>query len=715
MKKLKVNKKYYCRGFSTVELMLVLPIIIGLILMTNTMLTHMATTKRNNQVADQIKTYQKEAVMYLTDNDRNIMLQMLNGQNSLVIPATGNIGYLHNGEAPVLALGQAPCLYITRDSTSQELDATIKAYLIFGNSASIVKSLTLKDAMAIAHTLDGAAGVMVPDSNGFKVRGLNFNDDLRFSYDLDIGKQCEFSGGRGAIGISDNSIIVDLTQDKNFFQQMVNMNKKNNPNEIPPKNPSLQKSGDADAVAMRTNLYLDNVTSEASTRKETYCSATDIPRDANEFCLDFASSKNYELVPGSCSWYTSVMQDNGTCLSTAKGNYIQRVMGCQNTSFGDANGACDPIKDNKRLVDGTARWSNVRMQDNQCYADAVANYQLQNCDFKCRNFFWGIYLCNNEIDALCINKGKVNLPFPKVDQNNYVHGQLQSQGCYMEVNCRSVLYGENMATGFVTPNSFGEGSSLTCKTVAKDLSPDSINQLGYLSGGSTITDAIPRTTEIPAQHRYRSLRLGHGSDGYGVTLKSDAPSGAAIRTSKLNINHAGIQTGVIGLDSHAVSYTNICNSNELGKIVQQNSDVNNYIQAQYRCSYSQFACPHGNYCYLPVKSASNKYIFNNLQQLATCPDNLVVDPNQPTESVDSNVKCPDLSSKGYSINTSVHGEMVGCYQTKNENIAFCTSYQTLCTYKDKSGALIPYPVFALKILQCMAKSNTFVVKDFINN
>lgn len=709
------SKKTHCYGFSAVELMLVLPIIIGLILMTNIMLTHMATSKRNNQVADQIKTYKKAATMYLTDNYRNIMLQMLNGQNSLVIPATGNIGYLHYGEVPALALGQVPCLYIMRDTNSQGLGATIKAYLIFGNSASKVKALTHTDALMIAHALGGTAGVMVPDNTGFKVHGLNFNADLRFSYDLDIGKQCGFSDGHGASGIQDNSIIIDLTEDKNFFLQMVNINKNYNPNEIPPQNPSLQKSGDNDAAAMRTNLYLDNVISESSTKKETYCSATEISQDANDFCLNFARDKGYELVPGSCSWDTSVMQDDGRCLSTVKGNYIQRIMGCQNSDFGDAGVACDPIKENRRLVNGTARWSNKRLQDNQCYADAVANYQAQNCDFKCSKFLVGIYFCGNEIDDLCTNKDRGNLPFPKVDQNDYVHGQLQSHGCYMQIACRSYLYGDNMATGFVTPNSFGEGMPLTCKTISTSLSTDSINSLGDISGGSTITKALPRIIQTPAQHRYRSLRLGNGNDGYGVTLKSDAPNGAAVTTSKLNINHAGIQTGIIGLDSHAVSYANTCNPNELGKIVQQNSGVNNYVEAQYRCTFSPIACQSSDYCYLPVKSASNKYIFTNLQQLATCPDDWVVDPNQPEGSVEGKVKCPDLSSVGYSLYIGLHGEMIGCYSSKMENVSFCPSYQTLCTYRDRNGTLIPYPVAALKALLCMAKSNTFVVNDYTQN
>jgi hypothetical protein len=697
-----INRKVY--GFSILELILVLPLIIGLILITNTMLTQLAIHKKNNQIADQIKADQKAALMYLTDNYRNIMQEMSNGQNYLVIPAVGSSGYLYHGQTPELALGQIPCLYITRDVNNQNLDAAIKAYLLFGNSQVNAAALNLKEATAIAHLLNGNAGVMVPEGNSFKVIGLNFDPMLRISYDLDIGKQCGFSGGGGISGIQDNSIIVDLTQDRNFFAQIVNISSSNKQNEIPPRNPSLQKTGDVDAVAMRTNLYLDNVISESSTKQETYCSAAGIALDPNSFCLDFARVHGYELVPGSCSWDNSVMQDNGKCLSSAKGDYIQKIMGCQNSNFGDASLACNLIVENERLVSDTARWTNIRLENNQCYADAVANYQAQTCDFKCTETLFKIYYCNAEISALCTNKGAGNLPFPKVDQNGYIHGQLQANGCYMEVACRSAFSGDNIATGFVTPIASGANIPLMCKTVVASLSPDSINQLGYIVGGFAITEALPRNIEIPAVHRYRKLRLGNG-----------APNGTAITTSRLDINHAGIQTGMIGLDSHSVSSASACNSTELGKIIQQHSGNNNYIQAQYRCTYSKIACSSGTYCYLPVKSASNKYLFKNLQHLATCPDNLVVDPNQPKENIDINVKCPNLSNQGYSLDTDVHGEMVNCYNSLAANISFCPSYQTLCTYKDHNGTLISYSIDALKGLLCMVKSNTFVIDNYIPN
>lgn len=700
MKNLNSHNDYYkTAGYSAIELLFVLVIIIGLILMTNSMLFVMARSRHNNQIADQVKVYQKAAVMYLTDNYREIVLHILQTGNNEVIQAGGNAGYLYNGVMPELSTGLAPCLYILKDD-KKTLDANIKAYLIFGHVSGKLKALSFKDAIAVSNAIGGSAGVMVPTANGFKVQGLNFNSDLRFDYNLDIGAKCGFSGGHGAIGIPDNSIIIDLTADNNFFQQLVSTINPNNDNIPPPKNPSLQKSGGPDATGMRTNLYLDNVISESRTEISYYCDASkaSLRSNADAICQRYANDNIYVVVSGSSYWYSSVKTGEQTCTGTAKANFTRVVSSytCDGVNLGDPN-----TYNNASSKPGfvSAKWSVSTLNGDQCTAiDKVS--------------LCGQYISTMNTAGDCHWKNISCLPGQMMHTDgcqgsggrDYMCGSCSTGGDPMDHNACW-----NQFCGAPYSNDFGP-------TTVAAVTVNTSQSLGEMTCGTDTFEAEKSTNNIPEQHRYRGLNFGDGAvQGQKVQIKSDATTGAALDTSVLKINHAGIQSGVIGLASHTVSFGDVCQSTELGKIVQQNSSTRNDIQAQLRCTFSPVSCSEPGYCYLPVKSASREIHFSKEQQIASCPDELVLDANQPNDLFDSNVKCPDLSDQNYTLIQSIHEESYGCYTSSMSGIKFCNSIESVCTYKDNNGNTITNPMTALLGIQCVAKNNIFVVDNYKQN
>jgi hypothetical protein len=715
------NKILVCynknKGFSAIELLFVLPLVIGLLLITHKFINVISSNRKDNQVADQIRVYQKSAVMYINSNYRDLVIKIYNSNQNQIIPGGGNVGYLHEGINSVLSNGQSSCLYITKDPNEMpDMDSKINAYLLFGDAKNNAKHLTYKEAMSIANSVGGSTGVMVPENNGFAVQGANFNENLRFPYDLQLGTACGFIGGHGAIGVPDYSIIIDLTSDSNFFQQLIPVGEKSQNNLPPAENPSLQRLGNSDSVSMRTNIYLDNIINEQTTKHETYCSAPDTKENPIDSCNKFASDNGYELVQGSCQWNSSVMQQDGNCLSTAKGSYIQQVWGCENSDFGNAGNYCPAKLNNETLVAGTARWVGKTKAGNQCQAQAVAEYQSISCDFSCTPYSGGhnIYFCGDAINKICTSMGNNLWP---TATGTTLKGQLQADGnCLIQkLWCRNTAdnYGGPVTTE-VPPNYSGGTNTQVCGTGTTGLTPDSTISLGYITGGSKETAPIPRTIIIPDDHRYRSLKFGAGGNNKTISVKSDAPNGTPQETSILAINHAGIQAGFIGVVSHNVNLGDSCQSTELGKIVQEGSTLND-LQSQFRCTYSPVSCNGNGYCYLPVKTESKNIHFNNAVNYAECPNSLVLDNNQPPEFLQSNFQCPNMSNIGYNyINNdkNPHRENTGCFQSGTSGVTFCSSVKSLCYYSNKNGQSVSQPISAILGIKCVAKNTIFVIDGY---
>lgn len=703
-----VQKANINKGFSALELMLVLPIVVGLIVFVHEFNLVIFKAKQNNQISDQVKIYEKAAVMYLDNNYRNIVLQMKNAGNDVIVPSDEIFADLPPGIAPTLKHGEIPCLYITKDPQEKSLlNGKIKAYLILGQSGIKENKLTFNDAMAIANNL-GSAGVMVRASNGSLVKGLNFNVNKTVP---NLSAQCGFQ--RESL---DNAIILDLTQSNNFFAELVPITNPNNDKLEAPKNPSLQKAGNNDALTMHTNLYLDNVIYEDNERTDTYCSASSMKADtATPICNNFAMQNGYELIPGSCSWDTSIKYDDDKCLSTVRGNYIQKIMGCARSSFGNAEEYCPANLNGGIRVPGTAHFNGVSKVGNECQSEAFADYQAANCDFHCTVKPWSIsptaprYDCGNNINNICSSSefAKAGKLLVNLDDKGYIHGDLDNSGCKLTVTCMPLFGGNNrQVTTYVPPNFSDSTTTYMCGVATTNTTPDSINSLGYIRGGDTLTTILHSSGDIPAEHRYRALQLGGN-----VRIKNDAPTGVAVLNSKLSIEHAGIQAGLIGLESYKVNYGDNCQAFELGKIVQQGSTTN-VLQAELRCSYSPVACSTSDYCYLPIKTASQKIYFTPDRNFASCPTPLVLASNQTADLLDTTVQCPDLKEKNYTLMTPVHEEVIDCPPSRIKGLSFCTSVKSLCSYRAQNGSYIAYPINAIKGIQCAEKNYTYVVDDY---
>lgn len=707
------NKFLKITGYSAIELLFALFIVIGLILMTHGIFRVIAKDHKNNQIADQIKIFEKAAIMYLTDNYRDIMLQIRNNQIGVIVPAIstdilpgflyqwdGNgqrISYLHNGVLPTLITGQIPCLYISKEKgTEMKLDSNIKAYLIFGNRGAKLKPLSYKDAMAVANTVGGTAGVVQNTVTGMQIKGLNFNGI--FDPNLDLLKQCGFSYANNENIIPNNSIIIDLTLDNNFFQQLVSINNTNNDKKIPPQNPALQKSGSNDSAGMRTNLYLDNVISEARTEISYYCdtSQASIYRSADGICQDFANKNGYSVVSGSSYWYSSVKTGERICTGTAKANFTRIISNytCDGVNLPDPN-SYNNASSQTGFINAT--WSAATLNGNKCIATDVVSLcgQYTSTMNTAGDCHWKSISCTPgttmHTDGCQGGHGRPYLCGTcSTGPDPFDHDGCWSQYCSIT---QSPINYATISVDAIQINRTQSIGEMTC-------------------GIDNDIPATELTTDIPAQHRYRSLNLGDGAiSGQKIQIKSNATAGAAINTSKLDISHAGIQSGTIAIVSHLVMFGDVCQSTELGKMAQQRSSADYNIQAQLACTYSPVSCPDPGYCYLPVKSASREIHFNQKQQSAICPNELVVDANQPSDLLDTNIPCPDLTNQGYINTQKVHVEAYGCYESGMSKISFCTGVKSLCTYKDNNN-MIDYPVTALLGIQCVAKSNTFVIDNY---
>ncbi|MCC2644611.1 MAG: hypothetical protein K0R94_389, partial [Burkholderiales bacterium] len=348
-------------GFSALEVMFALMVIIGLFMVTNSYMGVMFKIKKNNQVADQINSYQTEAIKYVNDNyreiDQNTKIFLPSGYwQDMAVPVNTLKEYFYRGESKMIANFQAPCLYITRNTASKTGSNTnnyFNAYLVFGSLGNTGRNFTLLEAMKIARSIGGNAGVLVPGADGFIIQGMNNRQGTGLSYSWPLASQCGFVNGHGALGLLDYSIIVDLTKNSQLFAQL--KTKSDSMSGTQESDPTLKKSStDKDDTTMQTNLYLDNIVKESSATAQNYCDATKLPvNDANTMCQNYANAKGIFMYSGTSSWNSSVPNGN-SCLATASAHFYASGTSC---NMGDPAYFCPASLGGKIIAPGRASWN----------------------------------------------------------------------------------------------------------------------------------------------------------------------------------------------------------------------------------------------------------------------------------------------------------------------------------------------------------------------
>jgi hypothetical protein len=288
-----------------------------------------------------------------------------------------------------------------------------------------------------------------------------------------------------------------------------------------------------------------------------------------------------------------------------------------------------------------------------------------------------------------------------------------SQKCDIELKCTFPYSWLNICPSPVINTSFfptGIGKIDPSPTIcAPAVTVDApVIDSGFMDCGTNTYPLQTSASGIPAEHRYRALDFGAiKSTGQHVQIRSGAPDGATITSSQLNIRNAGIQAGYISTQSHFIAPGTSCTETELGKMAQQQY-TNSWTATQMQCTYNRAFCGGTGYCYIPIKSPGILYNYSVARQTGNCPAGTIV-AAQPAGGIDKNQTCPVES--GLTIIEKVHGETSGCYSVI-ANLSFCSTYQTLCTYSDKSGIIQKLPIAALKQLQCSSAASTFTIDNY---
>ncbi len=256
-------------------------------------------------------------------------------------------------------------------------------------------------------------------------------------------------------------------------------------------------------------------------------------------------------------------------------------------------------------------------------------------------------------------------------------------------------------------------SPTTCKasSQAKFTDPSTGNELGYISCGSIEYNALESDTNTPTQHVYQALDFGKSPFGTNqrIQMKSDASIGAPLDTSQLDINNAGIEAGYIAPISHPITPGSICSPTDLGKMAQEFNPVG--AGGQLQCSYNPTFCSGNGYCYLPTKPSGVLIVFDSLVQDGNCPSGTIVDQNQPSDGINSQVSCPAISGFAFQ---GIHGIPSGAYQSVT-GFTFYSNYATFCVYNDGSGNIESNPIKALAKLLCSSNVTTYLVDHYRPN
>ena len=266
------------RGFNVFELMGALIVFAFIIVVINEKLNMINQVKIQDQVADQSKSYTKMITKYLTDNYRNLLIQTKTTE--VVIPFAVISGYIPTNTNTLNKYYQTPCIYLTAGSID-----TINAYLIFANKDTRAKNLSRIEAGNIAKAIGGNAGVLVNTGGGvYSIYGSTVdNISISSSSRNMIIQSC------GLATFSDNSLIINLSQDKSLFGGIKGLiDQVATPTDT---DPSLKKLGNL--TTMQSNLYLDNVIKESSSYQKYYCDASKLlASDANNVCVNYANASS---------------------------------------------------------------------------------------------------------------------------------------------------------------------------------------------------------------------------------------------------------------------------------------------------------------------------------------------------------------------------------------------------------------------------------------
>lgn len=705
-------------GFTAFELIGVLVVLMFLIITTNKIINNIDRTREYNQLADQSKTFSYKAARYIEDNYRNRAENTIT-MNDQIIPYFEISSHIPEGLSAFTKAGQYPCIYITSDINNQQM-SSFRAYLIFGNAKYPLKKVTSRklnklDIQHIAYILGINSGVLVNKGNNYEFEGGIESKTIFSLATIDaITAGCQF------IPLSlANSLIIDLSKDNLLFSSVKgNIDRQSTSGE---DDPSLKKSDAGLLTAMRTNLYLDNTYKEESGSTNYDCpNFSQIEENANNFCVN--SNVGLQMRSGTGVWDEIKLVDKTTCKIHARARFFatNTLYNC-NGVMGDANNFC-PANNLElgTIRPNSARWSYTELRGNKCISGAYATYQTIDCNFlsSCQYIDRtdNLFNCPETFNRFCPTWSGY-WPAGIVSQAAY-NPRLSGTKCSVHFYCRNFKYEYNPnggASGELDAN-IKNYTGVFCgeKQVQANISIEE-NDMGYISCGSKIIDTITTTEKIPAKHFYRALDYGWSPviPGQRIQLKSNAPDGdAAIMSSQLNINNAGLKAGFISPISHQINAGMVCDPNSVGKIAQDLSAGTNLISSQLQCMYNANFCNGSGYCYLPVKNSSFIYEYTSLKQLGQCPPGTIVDSSQPSDGIKP-IGCPAFPP-GWISPAQPIGLAVNSYKSSITGMTFYKGYQTTCRYIQAGNPNVvnDVPVNALQKLQCTNTTSTYTVDNY---
>ncbi|HLX52962.1 MAG TPA: hypothetical protein VKR58_03425 [Aquella sp.] len=239
-------------GFTALELMGGLVVIIFLIMAINRIADNIYKVRESNQLADQGKNFSQIADKYIEDNYRNLVTQTELG-NDVVIPYPAIASYTPDNLSVITKNRQVPCIYIASDDNSR-LMSLIRAFLIFGDTKPSNRTFSELDAASIARNIGGNAGILVRNGDAYTFKGGIENDlNLSAATLSNIASGCGF-----ILPLPQNSLIIDLSKSKSLFASIKsNIDQQSTQNDPDPSLKKLQLTN------MQTNIYLDNLYKES--------------------------------------------------------------------------------------------------------------------------------------------------------------------------------------------------------------------------------------------------------------------------------------------------------------------------------------------------------------------------------------------------------------------------------------------------------------------
>ncbi|MCC2624340.1 MAG: hypothetical protein K0R14_213 [Burkholderiales bacterium] len=719
MMKLLNIKNIKSSGFSVIELMGVLVVFAFIIISTHRIMDKMDQAKEYNQLADQSNLFSEFAIKYIQDHYRDLVGSTATG-NYVILTANAIREYEPKILYPFNKMHQAPCVYVTKG-----LSNNIRAYIIFGRSSGIrSQNLSMLDIGTIAKAIGNNAGILTNINGNYSFTGGVDNLTIPSAIMTSISTTCGFS-----MPLAQNLLIVDLTKSSALFASIKGNIDQQTLDDSP--DPSLKKST-ATLTTMQTNIYLDNIYAESSTKTIYYCDASKLPGlEADSLCQNYAASGGIYMDPGSASWVDS-QKTGDQCRATAQASFYRTVTSydCNGANMGNAEDYCPATIDDRAKDPGSAYWNPIQPAfdpgTNTCSSEAYAYYKLPG---TCDGPQWWINTANpssrgdndtapNWQRAVSINgsigEGIAFLISCAVkqpdDHDTMVHcpGTYNQSSGRCDIGLRCILSG--LCKSQVVNTSFdptgGGGREPNPRNCGRKVVPAIPTQhnipLGTQTCGTKYYPMIPSTVGVPAQHTYRAIDYGRPGIAGRIQIKTKAPIGATSESSILAINGAGIQAGIISPISHMVTVGDTCSPNEVGKAVQGISSTT--INSQVQCTYNPTFCPGYGYCYLPLKTTTFTYQFPNRKASYMCPMGTVVDSNQPADGIDTSISCPVIT--GWNLIQGLHGENTACY-TSITKMNFCQGYQTVCSYAQGTQA-----VGALAKLKCTSATSAYVIDNY---